>query len=411
MKINNVSCVLILSWWLFLLFSTQLSISYDSESYNKIANNIIKEGLPGYFNNEPRREPVYPIFVSSSIVISKYIKIDYKKVITSLQLLVLLSTLIIMYHIMNKIGIRSNISWLVILYAGISPAIVNSALSMYSEIIVYPFILLFIFYSRSVIISSLSSVLLIFTKGIFLVISPVHLILTSKNKAIISIAIVSIILCSYQVICYSYKKNISFMDRAPWAFCGNTERRMMPLTPQRIIAAVSSVPGEGVCRAVSSKEDCYFWSFGKSDILANYKLANFSSKEMMITSFKEIISNPVQYIFLYFLESLKLFFWESTHMGFVSYPKILSDIYDNEFISNGLRMVVSVLTIFSFVYSAFSRNPIIRNIVIFISLYAAFHSFFFILSRYALPIAPLFLILIGYSAGELYGRFKELATS
>ena len=114
------------------------------------------------------------------------------------------------------------------------------------------------------------------------------------------------------------------------------------------------------------------------------------------------------------LEGLKMIFWESTKIGFVSYPPALTKLYNFTPFKDGLRLLMALLTLFALLYLVrflwknrknifLQTEPpdepvmILSCITTLIIPYIGIHSFFFILTRYALPLAPLYLLVIAFS--------------
>jgi hypothetical protein len=215
-----------------------------------------------------------------------------------------------------------------------------------------------------------------------------------------------------------YNGNFAITNRASWALYGNTARRMEPLTVKRFAEALAYVPGEGVCDRIFGPKECKFWSFWKSDELgfakANELKGQYSSPgeinaALLDASAQRALHNPFQYALLTIVEGLKMFFWESTKIGFVSYPPLLQRIYDIKILDNGLRLCVSLLTLIAvFALWAQTLRPAKDHAVFLIGLlsflYIFFFSFFFILTRYAIPIAPLYLIAIGLWLNNLTSK-------
>jgi len=109
------------------------------------------------------------------------------------------------------------------------------------------------------------------------------------------------------------------------------------------------------------------------------------------------------------IESLRMFFWETTKLGFVSYPSWLNTIFDFNIFKNSLRFVISLLTIISFVWALIfifirremlydnqARESLNIGVLFFINLlissYTFFYSFFSVVTRYSVVLAPFFII-------------------
>jgi hypothetical protein len=127
---------------------------------------------------------------------------------------------------------------------------------------------------------------------------------------------------------------------------------------------------------------------------------NEINSKLVSLSIQKVVHNPFQYVLLATIEGLRMFFWESTQVGFVSYPHWLQKIYDIKIFNNALRFLVSLLSLIA-VMSIWSqalttqKYPIDSLIAVFIVIYIFLFSFVCTLTRYAIPIAPLYLIAIG----------------
>jgi len=105
-------------------------------------------------------------------------------------------------------------------------------------------------------------------------------------------------------------------------------------------------------------------------------------------------------------------FWESTQIGFVDYPDWLHKVFVTTWFKNMLRLFTSIITICSFLYMIFStyRKRLslfdfseaaieVQNCFFILLItfgFISIYSLCYVLTRYALPIAPLYLLAIGY---------------
>jgi hypothetical protein len=220
-----------------------------------------------------------------------------------------------------------------------------------------------------------------------------------------------------------YNDHFTFTSRGAWAVYGNTLRRMKPLNTRRCLTALAYVPGEGVCRSIFSREECFFWSSINSDEYAEKKLKNLEEegitgekldKTLLDLTKTEIFKNPLQYVFLTGVEGLKMFFWESTKVGWVYYPEKLQAVFDFKLGNNLLRLFMTLLTVWALMNLLIivGRNrfklmsPAKENadttiflffLLYLVLIYTLVHSFFFILTRYVFPLVPLYLIAISYT--------------
>ena len=137
-------------YWAYLFFSTKMNISMDAEVFNNVAEALSKNGWIHFFQSGPHREPLYPMLIIFSKRLSSLLHYPFDKIQTIIQLGFLFLTQLLTLHILRKLEINKALSLLIVLYLGVSPAIVNSAFSLFSEIITYPIVLGIIFVALNV---------------------------------------------------------------------------------------------------------------------------------------------------------------------------------------------------------------------------------------------------------------------
>ena len=129
----------------------------------------------------------------------------------------------------------------------------------------------------------------------------------------------------------------------------------------------------------------------------------------MSLTIEKVKQHPFQCFWLNWFDAVKMFFWESTQIGYVTYPAGLTKLFAWAPFKNGLRLVISLLTLFAVVYLLVllwrGRNNLLEKenplLLLYLSLLFVFsficsYSIFWIIPRYALPIASLYLIIIVY---------------
>ena len=129
-------------------------------------------------------------------------------------------------------------------------------------------------------------------------------------------------------------------------------------------------------------------------------------------TFKRIKDHPLKYTIFYIIEGSRMFFWESTQIGFVFYPIWLERLFNWTFFKNTLRLLVGIITFLAFLYVAIShvfaflkptsyqdtnteKTQLIFFILWFMLLFMGIYAIVFIVVRYSFPIVPLYLICIG----------------
>jgi hypothetical protein len=441
--------LLSLLYWLYLSQTTRMDIAVDSIGYEQLGRMLYSQGWISYFITGPNREPLYPLLIAASMHIEHATGLAYVKIMAVFGVMILFLTQALTYKILRLLNIRDGICILVLAYLALSPALNNAAFSLFSEIAVFPIILGIILTSadaweaisqnkreQSLIYGALLGILLTaatLVKGIFECISPAYLIifftmvfLTEKTKKIATLLLCLaaafsfyyVPITDYKWLNKQYNGNFAITNRASLALYGDTAQRMAPLTFNSFAEALAYVPGEGICKGIFGPKGCDFWSFQKCDELGTEKQIELSGPHLSLekindalieASAQKALQNPLQYALMTFLEGFKMFFWESTKVGFVSYPNWLQNIYDIKILNNVLRFFLSLMTLLAVISlwcQALNppRSPIVFLIGLLVFLYILFFSFFFIVNRYTLPIAPLYLIAIGLWINNLASK-------
>jgi len=451
-KINSSSSLLIpgifllsLIYWLYLSLTTRMDIVFDSIGYESLGRMIYTHGWIDYFKTGPNREPLYPLLISVSMSIEHLTGLAYVRIMAIFGVIILFLTQVLTYKILRLLNIRQGICALVLVYLAISPSLNNSAFSLYSEITTYPFILgilLASFYVwesinhaqkyRALFYSALLGTLFALTalvKGVFECIAPIYLLIlfstiflmdkkaVAKRISLFTACAIAAVILFYAPITgfkwlnQHYNGNFVLTNRGSWLIYGNTARRTETLTLRELGADLAYTPGAGVCDHFFSQQECDFWSFQTTDRLGlaeqeelNRQHQHLSLKEMnaamLHLSIQKVIHDPFQYFLLSTVEGLRMFFWESTQIGFVSYPHWLQKIYDIKILNNVLRLALSLLTCIAVIHLWVTamiprKSPLVFLIGVLIFIYIFLFSFVCTLTRYALPIAPLYLITIG----------------
>jgi hypothetical protein len=432
-------------YWAYLIFSASIQVSCDAKSYEDSGLAISRNGLKGYLESGPNREPLYPIIIAFSIKIASLFGIPYYCIQKITQVFILFSTQLLVIFLLSRVQVNKLIILVLIAYIGFSPSLVNSALSLFSEIATYPFvlgiILLAVISWRKILSASYSRIALLacglaslfigatFVKGIFQYIFFIFLLpfvmlflygIKSRNRdilkrvslyLIISFVFFNLIFNSYKWLNLKYNGNFEFTTRYGSLLYGNAVKRTEKLTLRMFLAHVAYVPGEGIARMFFTPEEVRYCSFEAADYIRG-KIINTSERECIGLAWQRFLKNPLQYFIFMGIEGMHMFFWESTNLGFVEYPLWLQYIFSFGLFKNGIRLAVSLLTLISFIWlllkvirerrliydfktDSSKQVQVYFFIALLIVSFIGLHSFFSILTRYALPLAPLYLINIG----------------
>lgn len=435
-------------YWIYLALTSRMLIVSDATEYDYFGRMLAQNGWLEFFRSGPNLEPLYPTLIAFSLWLGKTVGLAYQPIQVLIQLLILFFSQLLTLRILRLLKINDLLSSLVIFYLGVSPGIVNSAFSLHSEILTYPLVLaimLLAYQSRIcldgprkriillAIPTGLLFVVMVLTKGVFELVTPLFLtlfllaVLFTRNRKLITNTLIYLgvfllvfysLVNGYKLVNKVFNGRFTVTERGDWALYGNTARRMEPLTRERFLSALAYVPGENICKSIFGGQKCNFWSPWASSEFGHQKFSELSElgmpareiqKALIRLSIEKVLQNPLQFTLLTLLEGAKMFFWESTMMGRVVYPAGLTRLFTWMPFKNGLRLGMSFLTLFAFIYltgliwrgrknSLKNEGPLLFLLLclMFIFSYMASYAIFCINPRYCLPVAPLYLIIIAY---------------
>jgi len=455
---HRISTTILLTFcisWAFLLYialTSHMIIFHDSLGYESLGKAVHEQGWEFFFKTGPQREPIYFGLIALSMSIAQQLAIpSYQPALMLLQLLLLMSTQVLAFLILRKIKVHDYIIAGAILYLGFSPVIVNSAFILWSEIVTYPLMLLLILaYAaclhhiqqgphqrliNSICLGSVFGLLLVlnmFVKGAFEIIAPALMLpifmksvqaLRLKQPVLFKRSIVVLCAClftfyapilSYKWANLKYNGNFTFTSRVSSALYGNIARRMATLDSKKWLAALAYVlPNEELCHRLYGQNECFYWGEIQGIIISKAKEREFDqqnltleqrNKDFIKLSLQKVTSNPLQYVSLAFLEGLKMVFWEGMGITYIVYPNLVAQLYAYKPLEYALKYGMPIVTVWALVYLttlAWTRRKqtteaqaiifaLFNTLVIYIGAYTPF----FIHGRYALPIAPLYVICI-----------------
>jgi len=452
----HIAFLLSLLYWFYLACTAQMIIVHDATGYENSGQLIHQNGFIAYLKTRPTREPLYPLLLSLSMNIGKLLSVSYQSIQIILQFFLLFLTQCLTHTILKKLQVRPSLIFLSILYIGFSPALVNAALSSFSEIVTFPLItgiILLTLHTQNALknnniryilfsgfLLGLLFLLITCVKGayatIFLFFLIPHIllfiILSLKkqnifNKALLSLAVILLGFHIPMTACKLVNKKINghyaFLNnsRASYVLYNSASLRAEKLTSRRILAALTFIPDPLYCNMVFEEKECSFWttqnleSFRHSQeakkIEAQFADNPAKADAAFLKSAKEKIQKyPFQFTLLMGIDAIKLFFWETTNIGFVVYPKQLTEIFNSRLFSHGIRFITSLLSLCSFFYllKLLAKNRNLLNFLPYYSLliliitHIALYAFCAAsISRHALPIAPLLLLSIALSMEHL----------
>ncbi len=443
-------------YWGYLFFASQMDISMDALSYESIGRMIYQQGWVEFLKNGPNREPIYPALVAFAMALADKLSVSYMSIQKILQILILFCTQILTLIVLQKLNVRKSISYLTMLYMGISPAMINSTFSLYSEIASYLFVVdcvllnIFIwekFKSSSLskifgwsIISGIFYLLATFAKGAFVFVMFGFLLVYAlagifQKRYFMKTAIYVLgtfvvfqaFFIPYKWLNKKYNGNYVYTTRFEPLFYANADKRTRPLTKRILLSHLASIPGEKVCRRFFTESECDYTGLRAQDDIAGLELPKYlngltndeARAKSMALALEKIKQKPFQYLLFMAFDGLRMFFWESTQIGFVRYPLWLEHLYGSGLFKNGLRFAVSCITFWAVGYLIFyvfgNRRKIFTGeegdrvyllnffMLLLMFLFIAGYAVMTILTRYALPIVPLYLIAIAFAVDRTIG--------
>ncbi len=451
-------------WWLYLASSSSMVLRFDAAEYHTLGALLHRQGWRAFLATGPHREPLYPLLVALAMRLGEQLATSSQKVLAALQLALVASAQLLMLRLARLMGLGTGLAVAVIAYFGVSPAVVNSACSMFSEVLSYPFVLLATLLTaegwqaaeegnarHTAVIAAAAAFAFAcgaFVKGVLhyvcllvVVLFGVRAVLAWRRRrrdaavAALVFALVNLLLGlgavhSYRELNRRYNGNYEFTSRYVGLLYGNAAKRAMPFTPRQHLAHLAAIPGDGVCRMFFSEEECNFCAFGAAEALWLGELPSHlegvpisEQRAATLRLFRaKVMERPAQYAFVGLTQVLRMPFWESTQLGYVAYPAWLEGVYAKGIVKNGLRLLVGLLTFAALAWAgarlvrpAASRGgralaPPCATVLFVAVSFMLLHAPFSTLTRYALPIAPLYLLLIAAMLDDRLARYRRPVT-
>ena len=453
-------------WWVYLFFTTQFYVVYDSLDYEQLGKVIAHHGWVQFLRSGPNREPMFPWLVAVSMHLGDWCGISYYYPLKMIGLSFLSLTMIFSYRLMSMLGVRPVIALLAICYMGISPVMIDSSMRLWSEFAAYPWVVLAVIWTikswklldnilderqvKMQIVGHAGMVALMFllflsvkaiAEGVLLLyLWPFYWkifvqwrsknFVKSKQTLIFCMAVLMIFeagACAYRLGNYYYNHHFVITDdRGAASFYGSTAHHLEPLTIRGLEVAAAYVPGMGLCTSLFSQEECSQWSWEYTDHINAQKRNELSargikqesvSKEMIISAVTMILSNPLQAGLFMLIEAYNMFFWESS-LAFVVYPDWVGENLHSATVLYNLRIVLALLSWLACIFSVYvlcfrhrqislkenDQKQALFWVFNFVFWYMAIYSCFFIEDRYSFSLISLYLVLISFLIEKILRR-------
>jgi hypothetical protein len=444
-------------WWVYLFFTTQIVIVFDSEGYESVGRMIYLQGWQEFFRSGPHREPFFFILIALSMWMGDIFNVSYFYPLKFFGLIFLFATMVISYRLMRMLGIHRLVAAAAVFYLGISPVMTNASLRLWSEFAVFPFVVLAVWWTvkswqflmressskkeigETVLRGAGLGIIFLLIMSVKAVAEPILMAylwpfywqifvtgrandyLKMKHLIIFCLAVFLIfegVLAGYKLINYQHNGQYEYTTRWDWALWGYAKRRAEPLTLKSLGAAVAFVPGTDLCIKTFGNESCEFWSARYSDDLDVSKSAELTaeglneaekSKRFVRDSLKEMAATPLQQAGLMLIEAHKIFFWESS-LAFVAYPDWIENIFYLSPWMNRLKYALAGLGWLASLFAIYylcrrktsvgikepTRKDTLLFVVNFLFWYTAAYSLYFIVDRYSFPVISLLIVLIAF---------------
>ncbi len=442
-------------YWAYLGFTAQMEVKFDSLGYEHLGRVIYQQGWVEFFKLFPEQSLLYPFVISIAMRAADTLSISYYPVLTVFQILILFLSQILLYRLLKKLDINEKILAVIIFYFGISPAMVNSAFSLYCEILTYPFVLGIIlasaeswkliqenscgkiFFSAVKIallfllitcVRSIYNYIFVIFVAVYFGMSLVFLVKKQKRYFMNAALLLFVAFVLFHRLLMPYKEmNLKYNGHKVLTMVGatnvyaNAAGRVRDLTTTGFLSAVAMVPGQHVCEKFFGHKAFDFWWSEQND-LGQRKMEELLHQgvpkdkidgALVQLSREKVFTKPFQYAFLTALEGMKMFFWESTTIGFVTYPAWLWEVFHFTPFKNSLRFFIFVLTFIAYFYvlkhlwrnklkiynpcepAGYHASILFFSVAV-ITTHVLLYSFFTTATRYTFPIVPLYLTLMAY---------------
>jgi len=364
-------------------------------------------------------------------------------------------------RLLKRLNLSPGIRFAFLSAFGFSPAIVNTAISHFSEIVTLPFPLAIVLTaawgkriiergdawmaSINAVFLGLFFVLLTSIKGIYEFIFYLFILTmtllwfhtlnprTGRSKHALKVYLLTTIIIfhsfavPYKWLNKKHNGHYALTNRGAWILYGAFAHRAQELDKEKWLAAIASIPDIHYCNKILGQDKCAYWGFKPLHTLAENKVIEVTQavgpthkdKELTRQALAQFLTQPLQCCVLMGIDILKLFFWESTRVGFVVYPDWLDTIYDFFPLkivwewSIGLLSLCGYFWLWRLCLGKSGNKPdhdtltIFSLLLFFITVHNGFYGFVSAVEkRHALPLASLQLATIAVLAQSFLNKYR-----
>jgi hypothetical protein len=361
-----------------------------------------------------------------------------------------------MAGILTRLKVSDAIIACTIAYSAFSPDFIYPASITWCEILTFPLILSLLLTANNVFLSivnqrstqhclwcgfslGLSLTAITMVKGMFEIISPVLLIaiiiLALKHSrwqtiwmkgllCLLSAFIVfSGITHTYKSLNKKYNGQYLIASNGAILYYGTVARRLAPMDTEKFLSYIASIPHQDACHYFFEDKICSYWLLETADEFGKARLSQIQQQNpnlrkaqhlLFTEANNHILQNPLPYMTLTALETLKMFFWEyQARIEYAYYPSWINNIYASATIKNTLRYGIPLLSMLSFAYVLSllwkrrdqwaSEMSYLLVMALIITLFVGCYALFNITGRYLAPVNPLFLMIIAFAIHQRFG--------
>ncbi len=440
-------------YWTYLTLTTNFVLVFDSVGYFNLAHLFYDPGQwTEYFRGGPNREPLYPLLIAASMSAGKWLGISYAYPLKIFSFSFLAATMALIQQVLKLLNANRWVQAATVLYTGLSPILINSALCLYSEIASFPWligvVLMSVYFLRSLRSPGLTHcsaaiglgfcfLAFTFVKGMGEILAPLYLswlffygwrqsglkilsfLCQSRSKILLVLLIFYIPLMGYKSLNYGFNGHFVLTNRATMALYGNLNlRAQSPLTMDHFLGHLLTVPvSYDLCSGSSLNKECGHWSMSASDETFLTRRDQLTKQNLTPAQQESyfnqgilgaLFSHPLAQLVYLVQEGMKMFFWETSQGAFVVYPPWLDHLFNIHSVVVLMSLGVGGLCLCGFLMAcSMLKNELILITVVLTGLLVLCFSFVLVLHRYAIAAAPLMILINASVLSALTTRSKR----
>lgn len=438
----------------YLAFTTQMIVIFDAQDYESIGK-LIKSGWVNYYINGPQREPLFPLLIAFAMDLGEIFKTSYHNFIRVFSLLLFFVTQLIAAYSLKQLKVKDWIIALVVIYMALSGNIIGTTLGLWSEKMTFPFALLVIVlsvklwedldkktqgsgYLRFFVLSlllSLTFVCLTLTKGVtaflflvFMIIFAIRFFFLFKRDGIrtrwercavffaTTLTVFTVPILAQSQLNAKYNGQFTFTNRSDLIFFSEVNHRTEVMRLEYFLPGIVFQMNRDLCYNRFEKASCDFWI--DAPVLASVAHGD---------SLQKIFAHPARYLAYTTVVFMGVTAWDHSNVSVIALPGWLEHFYWQTSIGRKMPTVVNTLTFFVFwgnvLFVLFHLKKIggtcqkgcstdlvyVFFIFVFIFFLKGINAMgnIDVQMRIMLTVAPMFLVLIGYSLDRTIKFFMK----